>query len=131
MAVLEVLSVENEFSVWIPSRNKFYVGDNRAKALISDDLPNGIPFRGTHIFEAIFPQSIKLDSPEFRFSVEEARDAGAKYYVLSIYRESIAQEFILFAESGLNAPSWLLPDSRSFSMTASWFSDIHIRIWSS
>jgi hypothetical protein len=85
--VLDILSVGNEFSVWIPSQNKFYLGDNNAKELVSEDLPNGIPFRGGHIFEAIFPQSLKLDAPELLISLEEATDPEAKYYVLSQYKK--------------------------------------------
>lgn len=87
--LFNVLSVGNEFKVWYPRENKFYVGDNRAKELVSEDLPNGIPFRGTHIYEAIFPQGIRLDLPELRISMEEATDETAKYYVLSIYKEGV------------------------------------------
>jgi hypothetical protein len=88
--VLDILSVGNEFSAWIPSRNKFYQGDNSAKELVSKDLPNGIPFRGTHIFEAIFPQSMQLDAPELLISLEEAVDTEAKYYILSQYKRGSA-----------------------------------------
>ncbi len=88
--VFDVLSLGNDLRVWYPGKNRFYIGDNRARELVTDESSDAIPIRGSHIFEAVFPQSIRLDSQELRISMEEAFDPGAKYYVLSIYREGVA-----------------------------------------
>ncbi len=82
--VLDLLSVDDNFSVWIPSRNKLYIGTNSAKELVFEDTT--IPIRGAHLFEAIFPQGIKAGHG-IRTSLEEAVDANAKYYVLSEYKD--------------------------------------------
>jgi hypothetical protein len=89
---LEVLSVENELSIWIRRQgNRLYVGKNSAKELIAEDTPDApgftIPIRGGHIFEAVFPQGIKIDAPGIRYSKEEESDSEAKYYILGFYRE--------------------------------------------
>ena len=88
---LELLSVEDDLSLWIRRGNKLYIGKNSAKDLIlRDDTDSSefkIPIRGGHVFEAIFPQSINLDSPSTRYSKEEASDSVAKYYVLGFYTE--------------------------------------------
>jgi hypothetical protein len=87
-AELEVLSVGDELSLFIHDKQKLYRGSNSAKELFSEELQSGIP-RGSHIFEAILPQSINMDSPGFRISMEEEVDSSAKYYVLSILKEGI------------------------------------------
>jgi outer membrane lipoprotein-sorting protein len=92
---LELLSVENDLSLWIRRENKLYLGKNSAKVLIAKDAPESpeltIPIRGGHIFEAVFPQSLKIDAPGFRYSMIEESDHEAKYYVLESYREGMGQ----------------------------------------
>jgi hypothetical protein len=83
--VLEMLSVGDELSAWRPDKNRFYIGKNSVKDLASDDLPEGFTMRGTHILEAIFPQSMEPNSPGLRISMEEAIDDKSRYYVISLY----------------------------------------------
>jgi outer membrane lipoprotein-sorting protein len=89
---LEVLSVEDDLSIYYRRDNALYVGKNSAKNLIAENRGNSsgitVPIRGEHIYEAIIPQSIQIDAPGFLYSMEEASDLGAKYYVLSVYREN-------------------------------------------
>jgi len=88
---LEVLSVADDLSVYYRRENTLYVGKNSAKDLIAENGGKSsgftVPIRGGHIYEAIFPQSIQIDAPGFLYSMEEENDPGAKYYVLSVYRE--------------------------------------------
>jgi hypothetical protein len=90
-AVVDLLSVGDDFSVWIPSENKFFVGKNSAKELVFRASGNNpdftIPIRGTHIFEAILPQSILPNTPEIRVALEEDKDDSRRFYILSFYRE--------------------------------------------
>jgi len=89
--LLDVLSVGDNFSVWFPRENTLYKGLNSSKELVADD-PSGtkefsVPIRGSHIFEAIFPQSIALDSPGIWVSRDEEKDERTSYYVLTFARE--------------------------------------------
>jgi hypothetical protein len=87
--LFDVLSIGDQFSVWSPRDGKFYEGKNSAKKLLIDD-PSGtreftVP-RGTHIIEAIFPQSEIIDSAEVMVGVEVQKDTRSSYYVLSVIR---------------------------------------------
>jgi hypothetical protein len=88
---LEVLSVEDDLSIYYRRENALYVGKNSAKNLTLKNVGNEgnvtVPIRGGHIYEAIFPQSIQIDTSGFLYSMEEEADSGAKYYVLGVYRE--------------------------------------------
>lgn len=82
--IFDLVSIGDNFRVWIPSRNKFYTRENNAEGdSFKDDLP-AIP-NGEHIFEDIFPQSIDFDSPGIHFSEREETEAGKKYYVISTF----------------------------------------------
>jgi|WetSurMetagenome_2_1015567.scaffolds.fasta_scaffold79127_1 hypothetical protein len=88
---LEVLSVDDDLSIYYRRENALYIGKNSAKDLIAENGGNStgftVPIRGGHIYEAIFPQSIQIDAPGYLYSMEEESDPGAKYYVLNVYRE--------------------------------------------
>jgi len=90
--LLDVLSVGKDLSVWYPRENKFFVGSNSARELVAEDSPDSkgflIPIRGTHLFEAIFPQSIRTDAPGVRISLEPAADSQRRYYVLGVYGDA-------------------------------------------
>jgi hypothetical protein len=92
---LELLSIGDELSVWIRRGNKLYLGKNSAKELIAEDAPGSpgftIPIRGGHIFDAVLPQSVKIDAPGTRYSMIEEADSDSKYYVLSFFREGHGQ----------------------------------------
>lgn len=89
---LEVVSIEDDLSIYYRRENAHYVGKNSAKNLVAEKAVNDgdfkVPIRGGHIYEAIFPQSIPIDAPGFLYSMEEAADADAKYYVITVYRET-------------------------------------------
>lgn len=90
--LFDILSVGDELTVWYPRENKYYQGSNSARELLVEDSGSSrefsIPIRGAHIFEAIFPQSIDLDSPGLRISMEEQSDAVARHYVLTVFQEA-------------------------------------------
>jgi len=89
MTIFEAVSDGDEFSAWLRDTNKVYTGRNSAKELVSDDRPEGIPLRPSHLYEAIIPAGIDLKEPGLRISVEESADKTAKYYILSVYREGV------------------------------------------
>jgi outer membrane lipoprotein-sorting protein len=90
----DMASVGDDLSAWIPSKNRFYMGKNSAKELVSENF--AIPMRGPHIFNAILPQNIKIDSPGIRISLEEAMDAEAKYYIISFYKDTDSRRIHVF-----------------------------------
>jgi hypothetical protein len=91
---VDLLSVGDELSAWIPRDNKLYVGKNSAKELIVEDPRQSkefrIPIRGAHIFEAIFPQNIQINEPGIRLALTDESDARTKYYLLEVLREGVA-----------------------------------------
>jgi len=87
--LFEAVSDGDEFSAWRRDTNKVYKGRNSANELVSDDLPDGIPMRPDHLYEAIIPAGINLTEPGQRISLEESADKIAKYYIISVYREGV------------------------------------------
>jgi hypothetical protein len=90
---LELLSVEDDLSIWVSRGNKLYLGKNSARELTleaSSESPEfTIPIRGPHVFEAVFPQGIQVGAPGTLYSLEESSDSEAKYYVLAFYHEGL------------------------------------------
>ena len=87
--IFDVVSSGDDFSAWLRNKNKVYKGKNSARELFAEDLPNGIPLRPHHIFEAILPSNLNLKDAGIRVSVEETTDKVARYYMLSVYKEGI------------------------------------------
>ncbi len=90
--LFDILSIGDRFSALYPREHEFFEGRNSAKELFGVDPATSKefqvpPIRGSHIFEAIFPQSIALDVPDLRIGVREESDARASYYILSVLRE--------------------------------------------
>ena len=88
--IAELASTGDDFSIWYPRDNKFFVGRNSFKELEVEGSTGSPAFsaRPIHIFEAILPAALPRDDPDLRVSFEEERDATAKYYVISLFRET-------------------------------------------
>jgi outer membrane lipoprotein-sorting protein len=88
-SIIELASTGDEFGLWYPRDNKYFVGRNSAGEFVVEGSENSPVFaaRPSHIYEAIIPQTIALDDPRVRVSLEEDQDATAKYYVLSILQD--------------------------------------------
>ena len=87
-SILDLTSEGDNFNVWIPLDNRYFTGRNSAGELYAEDapdVPDIPPIRATHIFEAIFPQSIPLDAPDELVSLWEASDEDTRYYILATY----------------------------------------------
>jgi len=89
-AIAELASRGDDFSLWCPRDNKYFVGRNSARELELEGGQNTAAFtaRPFHIYEAILPSPIPISNPKIKISLEEDRDTVAKYYVLSVFRES-------------------------------------------
>jgi outer membrane lipoprotein-sorting protein len=86
-ALIELVSLGQEFFVWFPRDNKFYIGKNNARDLEVEGGPT-FSARPTHIFEAILPQKIDLNAPGTQIALVEDRNDVTKYYVLEIYQKA-------------------------------------------
>jgi outer membrane lipoprotein-sorting protein len=86
-SIVELVSVGDEFGVWYPRDNKFFVGRNSARELEVEGAPT-FSARPSHIFEAIFPQKIAFRERGYRISLEEDRDSTTKYYILTLFRDA-------------------------------------------
>jgi hypothetical protein len=91
-SILELSTKADDFKIWI--RGKLYTGKNSAKGeLVPEDSieSKGFPARPQQILEAILPPAIYLDSPGTLISLEEQFGNEARYYILSINRQSDAK----------------------------------------
>lgn len=84
-ALADLVSVEDDFSIFIRRDNKFYEGKNSARELVIEDAPDSpeIPIRPKDLFEALLPKKMNPNSLGIRISMEEDMDDEAQYYVLS------------------------------------------------
>jgi hypothetical protein len=87
-ALADLVSVRDDFSIFIRRDNKFYKGKNSAEELVIEDAPDSpeIPIRPKDLFEALLPKKVNLNSLGIHISIEEDIDAEAKYYVLSVIK---------------------------------------------
>ncbi len=87
--LIDLLSVGDDFKMWYPRKRQFFIGKNSYQELIAEEFSEGIEFtaRPEHIFQAILPKSIELDSENTRVVMKESIEEAAKYYVLSVSRE--------------------------------------------
>ncbi len=92
--ILELSSKGDQFEIWSPRDNKLYIGRNSAREFDLEDKEKGPGFtaRPKHILEAILPTAIELQQPGDRIMRTEEQDANAKYYVLTLVRETDGQE---------------------------------------
>ena len=86
---ISFLSEGDDFRVWIHGKQKFYIGKNSSKDLVSEALEENpkIPIRAAHIFQAILLDPISVSDPGCRISRIETQDENRKYYILTIYQD--------------------------------------------
>jgi hypothetical protein len=88
--ILEMRSVGDDFSIWYPRRNKFYVGKNSTREFDLEDNRN-LTLRPCHLYQALMPAGLGEAPPDGRVAMEEDQDEQARYYVLSLYEASAGQ----------------------------------------
>lgn len=84
-SLFELTSVGDPFSIWYPRENKLFLGKNSMKDIEIEGHAD-LTLRPLHVFEAILPQKIDLSEPGTYLSMEEARDATTRYYVLCLLK---------------------------------------------
>src|SRR5437867_52661 len=85
--IVELSSRGDEFSIWYPRENKYFVGRNSTKEFDLKGTKDSPLFtaRPVHILEAILPHMDTVEDPDRRIAIEEDQDANAKYYVISFF----------------------------------------------
>lgn len=82
-SVLVLASHDDEFQIWIPSRNQFVTGRTDVKTDEKNPVYNVRPL---HIMEGILIEPVPIGNDEFKYYVEEDQDQTYKYYVLGVFR---------------------------------------------
>jgi len=88
--LFELVSVGDPFSIWYPRENKVFQGENHMGEIDFEGHAD-LTLRPVHIIEAILPQKIDLSKGDLYLSMEEARDASTKYYVLTVSRAAVGR----------------------------------------
>jgi hypothetical protein len=97
--IFDMASDGKEFRVWIPSKNKFLVGEVAQERLSDKPLEN---LRPQHLLDALLWQEIRKEETVL---IEEFNDENGRYYVLTELRGARSTEIyrkIWFDRSDLN-----------------------------
>jgi hypothetical protein len=91
---VELLSRGDRFELWSPRDVTVYTGRNSAKGFELDENGQSLAFsaRPAHILQALMPEAISLADKDARIAMTEDEDAAARYYVLTLFRETGAPE---------------------------------------
>lgn len=85
--IIDLASRGDEFSIWYPRENKYFVGRNSIREFDVDGGERGLAFtaRPIHIYQAVMPDEEEFSDSRFRISFEEDGDLRARYYVVSVF----------------------------------------------
>jgi len=117
--VIELLSKGDQFEVWNPRDNKVYVGRNSARSFELEENGEALVFtaRPAHILEAILPRPMMLNQPDLRISCTEEEDAQAKYYVLTLLRETAGVEMRVLRRLKIERSEMVVVEEETFTET--------------
>jgi hypothetical protein len=117
--LLELASRGDQFELWNPGKNTLYEGRNSAAGFEVDENGQALAFsaRPIHIFDAIMPQPVTLNAPDLRISRTEQQDDEAKYYVLSLYRETGTPEIRLLRQLWIERSQMIVVREDTFTDT--------------
>jgi outer membrane lipoprotein-sorting protein len=119
--VFDMASDGSEFRVWIPSKNKFLVGQVSVERNSEKPLEN---LRPQHLLDAVLWEEIRKDET---LLIEEFNDENARYYVLTELQGAHRMEIyrkIWFDRADLNVVRL-----QTFAGKGELVSDIHFSDW--
>jgi hypothetical protein len=119
--VFDMTSDGQEFRVWIPSKNKFLVGETGAERSSAKPLEN---LRPQHLLDAVLWPVVQKEEPVL---FEEFNDETGRYYVLTVLRGGYRTEIlrkIWFDRSDLNVSRL-----ETYGPHGILLSDIHFSDW--
>src|ERR1700751_2643148 len=97
--IFDMASDSQEFHVWLPTKNKFLMGDVRLERNSEKPLEN---LRPQHLLDALLWPEIRKEETVL---IEEFNDENARYYVLTVLRGGYTMEIfrkIWFDRADLN-----------------------------
>ena len=98
-AIFDMVSNGKEFRVWLPTKNKFLVGEVAAERNSDKPLEN---LRPQHLLDALLWPEIRKEETVL---LEEFNDENSRYYILTVLRGGYSTEIfrkIWFDRSDLN-----------------------------
>lgn len=119
--VFDMASDGSEFRVWIPSKNKFLVGQVAVERNSEKPLEN---LRPQHLLDALLWEEIRKDET---ILIEEFNDENARYYVLTELQGAHHMEIyrkIWFDRGNLNVARL-----QTFASKGALVSDVHFSDW--
>src|ERR1700751_1307743 len=121
--IFDMPSNGKEFRVWLPTKNKFLVGDVRLERNSEKPLEN---LRPQHLLDALLWPEIRKEEAVL---IEEFNDENSRYYVLTVLRGGYTMEIyrkIWFDRADLNVVRL-----QSFGPKGLLLSDVHLSDWQS
>lgn len=119
--IFDMASDGKEFRVWLPTKNKFLVGDVRLERNSEKPLEN---LRPQHLLDALLWPEIRKEEAVL---IEEFNDEYARYYVLTVLRGGYTTEIyrkIWFDRADLNVVRL-----QSYGPKGALLSDVHVSDW--
>ena len=119
--IFDMASDSQEFHVWLPTKNKFLIGDVRLERNSEKPLEN---LRPQHLLDALLWPEIRKEETVL---IEEFNDENARYYVLTVLRGGYTTEIfrkIWFDRADLNVVRL-----QSYGPKGALLSDVHVSDW--
>jgi outer membrane lipoprotein-sorting protein len=119
--IFDMASDGKEFRVWLPTKNKFLVGDVRLERNSEKPLEN---LRPQHLLDALLWPEIRKEEAVL---IEEFNDENARYYVLTVLRGGYTTEIyrkIWFDRADLNVVRL-----QSYGPKGALLSDVRVSDW--
>jgi outer membrane lipoprotein-sorting protein len=119
--IFDMASDSKEFRVWLPTKNKFLMGDVRLERNSEKPLEN---LRPQHLLDALLWPEIRKEETVL---IEEFNDENARYYVLTVLRGGYTTEIfrkIWFDRADLNVVRL-----QSYGPKGALLSDVHVSDW--
>jgi len=119
--IFDMVSDSQEFHVWLPTKNKFLIGDVRLERNSEKPLEN---LRPQHLLDALLWPEIRKEETVL---IEEFNDENARYYVLTVLRGGYTTEIfrkIWFDRADLNVVRL-----QSYGPKGALLSDVHVSDW--
>jgi outer membrane lipoprotein-sorting protein len=119
--IFDMASDGKEFRVWLPTKNKFLVGDVRLERNSEKPLEN---LRPQHLLDALLWPEIRKEETVL---IEEFNDETARYYVLTVLRGGYTTEIyrkIWFDRTDLDVVRL-----QSYGPKGALLSDVHVSDW--
>jgi len=119
--IFDMASDGREFRVWIPSKNKFLLGDVALERNSDKPLEN---LRPQHLLDAVLWPEIRKEESTL---LEEFNDESARYYVLTVLRGGYRTEIyrkIWFDRADLNVVRL-----QAYGPRGTLLSDVHLADW--